>query len=68
MAETKAKKPGKIATFFHDLKVEFGRISWPTFKKVVNNTAIVILFIIILGLFIAAVDFVFAYLNQFILK
>lgn len=68
MAEAKVKKPGKIATFFRDLKTEFKRISWPSFKQVVNNTGIVIAFIIILGLFIAAVDFLFTYLYQFILK
>ena len=67
-AETNAKKPGKMATFFHDLKTEFKRITWPSFKQVRNNTAIVIAFIIILGLFIAVVDFLFTYLYQFILK
>ena len=68
MAETKVKKPSKIATFFRDLKTEFKRISWPSFKQVRNNTGIVIAFIIILGLFIAVVDFLFTYLYQFILK
>lgn len=68
MAEAKVKKPSKIATFFRDLKTEFKRISWPSFKQVRNNTGIVIAFIIILGLFIALVDFLFTYLHQFILK
>lgn len=68
MAETNVKKPSKIATFFRDLKTEFKRISWPSFKQVRNNTGIVIAFIIILGLFIAVVDFLFTYLYQFILK
>ncbi len=68
MAESNVKKPGKIATFFRDLKTEFKRISWPSFKQVRNNTGIVIAFIIILGLFIAVVDFLFTYLYQFILK
>ena len=68
MAEAKVKKPGKIATFFRDLKTEFKRLSWPSFKQVRNNTGIVIAFIIILGLFIAVVDFLFTYLYQFILK
>ena len=68
MAESNVKKSGKIATFFRDLKTEFKRISWPSFKQVRNNTGIVIAFIIILGLFIAVVDFLFTYLYQFILK
>ena len=69
MAENqKVKKPGKIATFFRDLKSEFKRISWPTFKRVVNNTGIVIAFIVILGLFIWLVDLGFTYLYQLIVK
>jgi preprotein translocase subunit SecE len=63
MAEkTQAKKPNKIATYFRELKAEFKRISWPTFKLVKNNTAIVIAFIVILGAFIALVDFIFNWL------
>ncbi len=63
MAEkTQAKKSGKIATYFRELKSEFKRISWPTFKQVKNNTGIVIAFIIILGVFIAIVDFIFNWL------
>lgn len=69
MAEnTKVKKPSKIATFFRDLKSEFKRISWPTFKQVLNNTGIVIAFIVILGLFVWLVDLGFTYLYQFIIK
>lgn len=69
MAEnTKVKKPSKIATFFRDLKSEFKRISWPTFKQVLNNTGIVIAFIVILGLFVWLVDLGFTYLYQLIIK
>lgn len=67
MAEnTQAKKSGKIATYFRELKAEFKRISWPTFKQVKNNTGIVIAFIVILGVFIALVDFLFNWLLTFI--
>lgn len=61
MAEN-TKKSGKIATYFRELKSEFKRISWPSFKQVRNNTGIVIAFIIILGVFIAIVDFIFNWL------
>ena len=67
MAEaTKTKKPSKIANYFRELKAEFKRISWPGFKQVRNNTGVVITFIILLGLFIALVDFVFTYLLSLI--
>lgn len=67
MAEnTQAKKSSKILTYFRELKAEFKRISWPSFKQVRNNTGIVIAFIIILGAFIALVDFIFNWLLTFI--
>ena len=61
MAEN-TKKSGKIATYFRELKSEFKRISWPSFKQVKNNTGIVIAFIVVLGIFIAIVDFIFNWL------
>ena len=61
MAEN-TKKSGKIATYFRELKSEFKRISWPSFKQVKNNTGIVVAFIVVLGIFIAIVDFIFNWL------
>ena len=61
MAEN-TKKSGRIATYFRELKSEFKRISWPSFKQVKNNTGIVIAFIVVLGVFIAIVDFIFNWL------
>ena len=66
MAENKTKKSGKISTYFRELKAEFKRISWPTFKQVRNNTGVVIAFIVILGAFIAVVDFLFNWLISLI--
>ncbi len=69
MAETtqKAKKgPGKIATYFRELKAEFKRVVWPSFKRVRNNTGVVITFIIVLGVFVALVDLGFTYLLSFL--
>lgn len=67
MAEaTKTKKSNRIASYFRELKSEFKKISWPRFKQVRNNTGVVIAFIVILGAFIAIVDFLFTYLLSFI--
>ncbi len=67
MAEnTQAKKPGRIATYFRELKAEFKRISWPSFKQARNNTGIVVAFIVILGAFIALVDLLFSWLLSII--
>ncbi len=67
MAETTKKvKKGRISSYFREMKSEFKKISWPSFKQVRNNTGIVIAFIILLGAFIALVDFGFTYLFSFV--
>lgn len=67
MADTqKAKKgSGRIATYFRELKSEYKKISWPSFKQVRNNTGVVITFIILLGAFVALIDLLFTYVLSF---
>ena len=36
------KKKGKIATFFKETKSEMKKISWPTVKKVIAQTGVVL--------------------------
>lgn len=60
MAEA-TKKTNRVVSYFRELKAEFKRISWPSFKQVRNNTGVVLAFIILLGVFIAIVDLIFTY-------
>ena len=60
--EKKVSFAAKISRFFKDLKGEMKKIVWPSKKQIINNTGIVIAFIIILGVFIAIVDFIFNWL------
>ena len=46
----------KIAKFFRDCKGEVKKIVWPTPKAVFKNTGIVLVTILILGLFVFALD------------
>lgn len=64
-ATQKAKKPGKVSTYFRELKSEFKKVVWPSWKQVRNNTGVVLTFIILLGAFIALVDLGFTYLLSF---
>ena len=66
--EAKVKKPGvfsrmgkSISKWFRELKSEAKKVVWPTRKQVVNNTAIVIGVIIVAGVFIALLDFLFKF-------
>ncbi|MBQ3557355.1 MAG: preprotein translocase subunit SecE [Oscillospiraceae bacterium] len=59
MSENKKSKPGvfsRIAKWLRELKSELKKVQWPTAKQTVNNTAIVILCVIIVGVFIWVFD------------
>ncbi len=61
------KKENAIAKYFRGIKSEFKKITWPTFKQIVNNTSTVIISVIVVGLFIFLLDTAFgAILNLFI--
>ena len=60
--ETKAKKPGlfaRIGKWFRELKSECRKIVWPTREQTVNNTLVVLASVVIIGIFIWVLDFVF---------
>ncbi len=58
----KDKKPGffaRIGKWFHDLKSEVKKVVWPTRKQTINNSAIVIGTILVIGVFIWILDAIF---------
>lgn len=73
MAE-EGKKPGffkrtasRVTRFFKELQGELKKVVWPSKKKVINNTGIVIIFVVIASLGIGGMDFVFnALVNLFV--
>jgi len=46
----------KVREFFHDVLVEFRRVSWPSRREVVGSTTVVIVMVVVLAVFLAAVD------------
>lgn len=54
--DSKKKQPSKIAKYFKDLRSEFNKVVWPSKKKVINNTSIVLGSIVIMGIFIGLLD------------
>lgn len=76
MAETNAKKQGKLAgsfseigKFFKGVKSEVKKITWPKRKQVINNTLIVIAVVVIIGIIIAIFDSIFQLgIFKFLLK
>ncbi len=59
----------KISVFLRDVRVELGRVSWPTRKQTLQYTYVVIGMSILLALFLGALDALFAIiLNRFIIQ
>ena len=61
------KQPGKVAKYFKDLKSEFKKVVWPSKKKVINNTSVVLCSIVIMGVFVGLLDTGMFKLLQFVL-
>lgn len=69
MGET-AKKEGvfaKIAKSVRATKSEFKKVIWPSRKQLLNNTAIVIAALVIIGLVIFGLDSLFISLSKLVL-
>ena len=55
----KDEKPGffqRVARWFREMKSELKKVVWPTPKQTVNNTVIVIVCVIVVGIFIWVFD------------
>ena len=55
----KKKRKGPF-TYVREVKAEMKKVIWPTKSQTVNNTLIVIAFILIVAIFLAIVDVLFS--------
>ena len=63
--ENKNTKKENNKNFFKEFKAELKRVSWPTFKQLVNNTGIVLAIVIIVAAIVFVLDVIFENLNNF---
>lgn len=56
----KKNRTNKIVNYFKEVKGELKKVSWPSYKQVQNNTIIVLICVIVIGAFIALLDFGFS--------
>ncbi len=71
MAEATApkKKSGnRIVRFFKEVKSEMKKVVWPSRKQVIKNTLVVIAAVIIIGVVIWALDMLFSFGLEQIVK
>ena len=67
-AEKKVGFLKKITRYFKDLKSEYKKIVWPTKSQIINNTLVVIVVIVIVGLFVAGLDAILSLIVRLILQ
>ena len=72
-AKKKDAQPNAVVRFFRrigkwlrDLKSEAKKVVWPTGKQVFNNTVVVIVCIIVIGIFVALLDAAFGSVRSLI--
>ena len=51
----------KISTYFREMRSELKKVVWPNRKQLINNTAIVLVALVVFGALVAGLDFVFRY-------
>lgn len=61
MEQTKPNFFARIANYFKEVKSELKKVVWPAFKKIRQNTLIVIIYVLIVGLVIWALDLLFTW-------
>ena len=68
MEQAKKNIFSRIVDWAKEIKSELKKVVWPSFAKVRKNTIIVIIYVLIVGAVIAALDWVFLLLFNFIIK
>jgi preprotein translocase subunit SecE len=58
----------KIMQFLREVRVELRKVTWPSRKQTLGSTAVVIVLVIIIGVFLGAVDVMLSSLVQAVLQ
>ena len=58
----------KIVSFLKDVRSEMGKVVWPTRQQTIELTVLVLAVSIIIGAYIAGLDFIFTKSVDFLLK
>ncbi len=54
--KSKTKKPNKVVKWFKDLKIEFNKVTWASWKTIRNNTSVVLSTVVLLSAFVGLLD------------
>jgi len=57
----------KVKPFLESVKIELGKVTWPTRKETVATTGVVVIIIFLISIYLGACDLVLAKLMRLIL-
>jgi preprotein translocase subunit SecE len=57
----------KITTFLESVKIELGKVTWPTRKETIATTGVVVMIVFLISLYLGACDVVLSKLMRMIL-
>jgi preprotein translocase subunit SecE len=57
----------KITTFLESVKIELGKVTWPTRKETIATTGVVVLITFLISLYLGACDVILSKLMRLIL-
>ena len=58
----------KVSTFFSNVRGELEKVTWPTKKDTYSSTVVVLVFVLLVAIFLWAVDSVLAVLVRMLLS
>lgn len=68
MEQTKVSFFDKIKKYFKEVKAEMKKVVWPAFSKIKQNTIIVIVYVLLVGLVIWGLDALFTWVMSMIIS
>ena len=58
----------RVKQFVHEVAGEFRRVSWPNRAEVVNSTVVVLAVVVVIAVFLAAVDMGLSWIVEQVLR
>ena len=57
----------KITTFLESVKIELGKVTWPTRKETIATTGVVVMIVFLISLYLGACDVILSKMMRLIL-
>ncbi len=68
MDKTKPNIFTRLVNYFKEVKAEMKKVVWPSFAKVRQNTITVIVYVLIVGVVICGLDWLFSWLMSLMIN